>query len=204
MAFNLSAELVYTNVVNLIDLAAVPLDVPDRGPEDPLVIAGGTAPSILSRWPTSSMPSSWVTARVVAGEINETVRMWLARPATERVRSELWLALAAVEGVYVPALYCSTYVDGRRRRPCPPGPVCLERRPPAPDRPGHWPYPAHPLVPLTEVVHDRLNVEVFRGCTRGPPLLPSGHGHPPCSRAAGGYTKDGGEPRAGLERPRRG
>src|ERR1019366_5139357 len=41
MAFNLSAELVYTNVVNLIDLAGVPLHVDDRGPEDPLVIAGG-------------------------------------------------------------------------------------------------------------------------------------------------------------------
>ena len=35
-----------------------------------------------------------------------------------------------------------------------------------------WPYPKHQLVPLTEVVHDRLNVEVFRGCTRGLPLLP--------------------------------
>src|SRR5580700_7409863 len=41
MAFNLSAELVYTNVVNLIDLAEVPLHVGDRGPDDPLVIAGG-------------------------------------------------------------------------------------------------------------------------------------------------------------------
>ena len=41
-----------------------------------------------------------------------------------------------------------------------------------------WPYPSHPLVPLTEVVHDRLNVEVFRGCARMP-LLPGRHDHPP-------------------------
>ena len=104
----------------------------------------------------------------VAGEINETVGMWLARPATERVRSELWLALAAVEGVYVPALYRSTYADGRlvSTVPARPGVPAEVSKRTVTDL-ADWPYPAHPLVPLTEVVHDRLNVEVFRGCTRG-------------------------------------
>jgi len=44
-----------------------------------------------------------------------------------------------------------------------------------------WPYPRRQLVPVTEVVHDRLSVEVFRGCTRGLPLLPGGNDHPPGS-----------------------
>ncbi|HLJ09417.1 MAG TPA: radical SAM protein, partial [Acidimicrobiia bacterium] len=76
--------------------------------------------------------------------------------------------LAAIPGVYVPALYEPTEIGGAfgGMRP---------RTPAAPDQVvkrtvadlAAWPYPRHQLVPLTEVVHDRLNVEVFRGCTRG-------------------------------------
>ena len=57
IAFNLSAELVYTNVLNCIDLAGVAVRAEERRPEDPLVAAGGTAPSTPSRWPTSSTSS---------------------------------------------------------------------------------------------------------------------------------------------------
>jgi radical SAM family uncharacterized protein len=168
MAFNLSAELVYTNVVNLIDLAEVPLHVSDRGPEDPLVIAGGHC--AFNPEPLADFVDAFVMGdgEEVAGEINETVGAWLARPATERMRRELWLALAAVDGVYVPALYRSTYADGRlvSTVPARPGvPTEVSKR--TVSDLADWPYPAHPLVPLTEVVHDRLNVEVFRGCTRG-------------------------------------
>ena len=78
------------------------------------------------------------------------------------------LALAGVEGVYVPAMYEVTY-DGPRIAsvtPRHPGvPEQVEKRTIA-DL-AEWPYPRNQLVPLTEVVHDRLNVEVFRGCTRG-------------------------------------
>ncbi|MCZ7534554.1 MAG: radical SAM protein [Acidimicrobiia bacterium] len=76
--------------------------------------------------------------------------------------------LAAIEGVYVPSMYDVEYD----------GPVIREVRPSYPDVPevvekrtiedlAEWPYPKSQLVPLVEVVHDRLNVEVFRGCTRG-------------------------------------
>ena len=76
--------------------------------------------------------------------------------------------LATIPGVYVPAMYEVTY-DGPRI-------VAVEPR--YPDVPARvdkrtvadldeWPYPKQQLVPLMEVVHDRLNVEVFRGCTRG-------------------------------------
>jgi radical SAM family uncharacterized protein len=168
MAFNLSAELVYTNVVNLIDLAEVPLHVGDRGPEDPLVIAGGHC--AFNPEPLADFVDAFVMGdgEEVAGEINETVGAWLVRPATERVRTELWLALAAVEGVYVPALYRSSYADGRlvSTLPVRPGVPAEVSKRTVTDL-ADWPYPAHPLVPLTEVVHDRLNVEVFRGCTRG-------------------------------------
>ncbi len=86
-----------------------------------------------------------------------------------RDRQALRLSLAEIEGVYVPALYESTYDESGR---------LVGTYPVAPQVPSEvakrtvldladWPYPSHPLVPLTEVVHDRLNVEVFRGCTRG-------------------------------------
>jgi radical SAM family uncharacterized protein len=76
--------------------------------------------------------------------------------------------LARIPGVYVPSLYDVTYdgdeIAGVRPR-VPEAPAVVEKRTVA-DL-AAWPYPKQQLVPLTEVVHDRLNVEVFRGCTRG-------------------------------------
>ncbi len=102
----------------------------------------------------------------VVGEITEVVGAWKrsGRTAREGVLREL----ATIPGVYVPAMYDVDYD----------GPFIAEVRPRFPDVPervdkrtvadlGEWPYPKHQLVPLIEVVHDRLNVEVFRGCTRG-------------------------------------
>ena len=107
----------------------------------------------------------------VVGEINEVVAAWLAGGRGERV--DLLRSLAGLEGVYVPALYTASYADGRLIGTRPhdsAAPAEVTKRTVA-DL-ADWPYPARPLVPLTEVVHDRLNVEVFRGCTRGVPLLP--------------------------------
>jgi radical SAM family uncharacterized protein len=84
-------------------------------------------------------------------------------------RGEVLSLLAGVEGVYVPSFYEAEYLpDGRLRGTFP-------RHPSAPARIMRrtvfdldaYPYPKRPLVPLTEVVHERLSVEVFRGCVRG-------------------------------------
>ncbi len=168
VAFNLSAELVYTNVVNLIDLAGLPLHAADRGPGDALVVAGGHC--AFNPEPLADFVDAFVLGdgEEVAGEVSEVVRDWLARPETERSRDGLRRDLAALEGVYVPALYEPEYAGGRlvATRPLDAGvPAQVDKRTVA-DL-AEWPYPARPLVPLTEVVHDRLNVEVFRGCTRG-------------------------------------
>src|SRR5207249_7668602 len=76
--------------------------------------------------------------------------------------------LSHVGGVYVPSMYDVAY-DGPALVSVTPRyadvPDVVEKRTVA-DL-AHWPYPKHQLVPLTEVVHDRLNVEIFRGCTRG-------------------------------------
>ena len=103
----------------------------------------------------------------VVSEINEAVAAWKASGRAERI--DVLRALAGIEGVYVPALYEPRYLaDGRLEVTAPIDPAApdvVEKRTIA-DL-GDWPYPKQQLVPLTEVVHDRLNVEVFRGCTRG-------------------------------------
>jgi radical SAM family uncharacterized protein len=168
MAFNLAAELVYTNVLNCVDLAGVPVRSADRRPSDPLVMAGGHA--AFNPEPLADYIDVFVMGdgEEVVGEINEVVRDWVTSGRTEGSRAQVLRELSHVTGVYVPSLYDVIYD----------GPDLVAVTPRYPDVPalvakrtiadlGDWPYPKRPMVPLTEVVHDRLNVEVFRGCTRG-------------------------------------
>jgi radical SAM family uncharacterized protein len=168
LAFNLSAELVYTNVLNLIDLAGVPLHAAERGSGDPLVVAGGHC--TYNPEPLADFVDAFVLGdgEEAVGDVTDVLAPWLARPVDERDRRDVLVALAGVDGVYVPSLYRPRYDDGRlvATEPAVPGiPERVEKRTIA-DL-ADWPYPKQQLVPLTEVVHDRLNVEVFRGCTRG-------------------------------------
>ena len=168
IAFNLSAELVFTNVLNCIDLAGVPVRSADRGPDHPLIAAGGHC--TFNPEPLADFVDLFVIGdgEEVVSEITEIVREWKAGGRTEGSRERVLRALAAVPGVYVPSMYDVEY-DGPRLAAVTP------RFPDVPDRVekrtiadlGDWPYPKQQLVPLTEVVHDRLNVEIFRGCTRG-------------------------------------
>jgi len=168
IAFNLSAELVYTNVLNMLDLAGVPVLAERRRPEDPLVVVGGHAafnPEPLADFIDLAVLGE---GEEVVSEITEIVREWKASGRTEGSRESVLRALAQVPGVYVPSMYEVEY-DRERTVSITP------RHPDVPARVvkrtvsdlGEWDYPRRPLAPLTEVVHDRLAVEVFRGCTRG-------------------------------------
>jgi radical SAM family uncharacterized protein len=162
LAFNLSAELVYTNVLNCIDLAGIPVRASQRTPDHPLIGAGGHC--TYNPEPLADFVDFFVLGdgEEVASEITEVIRDWKRDGRTSR--EGVLRALATVPGVYVPALYDVT--PGQLPRPkFPEAPERVEKRTIA-DL-GAWPYPKTQLVPLTEVVHDRLNVEVFRGCTRG-------------------------------------
>ncbi|MEZ5258759.1 MAG: TIGR03960 family B12-binding radical SAM protein [Ilumatobacteraceae bacterium] len=168
IAFNLSAELVYTNVLNCLDLAGVPVRAEDRRPEDPLVIVGGHAafnPEPLADFIDVAVLGE---GEEVIGELNEVIRDWIASGRTEGSREGVLRELSKVPGAYVPSMYEVEYD----------GPALMAVTPRYPDVPAtvekrtvadlaEWPYPKRPLAPLTEVVHDRLSVEVFRGCTRG-------------------------------------
>jgi radical SAM family uncharacterized protein len=166
LAFNLSSELVFTNVLQMIHLAGVPVRAEDRRPEHPLVVVGGHAafnPEPLADFIDMAVLGE---GEEVVGEITGVVGAWIRGGRADR--TAVLRDLAQLPGVYVPSMYEVTYD----------GPAIAAVAPRHPDIPptvdkrtvadlGEWPYPRRPLVPLTEVVHDRLNVEVFRGCTRG-------------------------------------
>ncbi len=170
LAFNLSAELTYTNLLNCVDLAGVPVRAAERRPEHPLVAAGGHC--TYNPEPLADFLDFVVLGdgEEVVSEITQVIGGWKASGRTEGSRAAVLRELSHVEGVYVPSMYEVEYEpDGGRIRAITP------RHPDVPERVekrtiadlAQWPYPRNQLVPLTEVVHDRLNVEVFRGCTRG-------------------------------------
>ncbi len=171
LAFNMSAELTYTNVLNCVDLAELPIKAADRGNQHSLVIIGGHC--TYNPEPLANFVDVVVLGdgEEVVGEITDVIAQHMATDRSEAKfsdRQALLRALADVESVYVPSLYEVSY-DGpvaTAIKPTAPGvPELIEKRTVA-DL-ADWPYPKEQLVPLTEVVHDRLNVEVFRGCTRG-------------------------------------
>ncbi|HKY16223.1 MAG TPA: TIGR03960 family B12-binding radical SAM protein [Microthrixaceae bacterium] len=172
LAFNLSAELTYTNLLNCIDLAGLAVRQAERRDHDPLIVVGGHC--TFNPEPIADFVDLVVLGdgEEVVSEISDVVGAWKAAHGNEPVpdgsKAELLLALAKVDGVYVPSLYDVAYD----------GPALVSVTPKFPGVPervqkrtiadlAEWPYPRRQLVPLTEVVHDRLNVEVFRGCTRG-------------------------------------
>ncbi len=165
LAFNLAAELVYTNVLNCINLAGLPVRSADRGEEDMLVAAGGHC--AYNPEPLADFVDFFVMGdgEEIAGEITEVIS---AAKRKKLSRIQILRELAAVSGVYVPAAYKPIY-EGEAymglEQIWQEAPALIERR--IIDDLSKWDYPKNQLVPLTEVVHDRLSVEVFRGCTRG-------------------------------------
>jgi radical SAM family uncharacterized protein len=168
LAFNLSSELVFTNVLNMIDLAGAPVRAQDRTDTDPVVIVGGHAafnPEPLADFIDVAVLGE---GEEVVGAITEVLWRWKATARSGGSRHAMLRELATVPGVYVPSLYEVTY-DGPRLVAVTPRyrdvPAVVHKATVA-DL-GQWPYPKSPMAPVTEVVHDRLAVEVFRGCTRG-------------------------------------
>jgi len=163
-----STELGYTNLLTALDLAGIPLDAADRDESHPVVIAGGHAafnPEPIAEFIDAAVLGDGEQA-VLA--ITDIVRRW-KRDGRPGGRDELLLRLARTGGVYVPRFYDVEYLpDGRIKRVVP-------NRPGVPWRVSkhtvmdldEWPYPKQPLVPLAETVHERMSVEIFRGCTRG-------------------------------------
>lgn len=167
VAITLSYELTYSNVVNALDLGGITLLAAERADDEPLVIAGGVG--TFNAEPVAELFDACVLGEgeEVVGDITEVVARWKRRGGGPR--HELWTELAGIDGVYIPAFYRPRYAtDGRLLETVPVHPAAppvVRRR--VVDDLDRFPYPTRMVVPFTEIVHDRVAVEVMRGCTKG-------------------------------------
>ena len=168
IAFNLSSELVYTNLINCLDLAGVPVSSVDRTGNDPLIGAGGHC--VYNPEPLANIVDFFALGdgEEVVSDITKVIHEYKSSEDVTQSRRDLLQELSKLEGVYVPSMYEATYDESGAQILKPVNdevPALIEKRTIVDLE--EWPYPKKQLVPITEVVHDRLNVEVFRGCTRG-------------------------------------
>ncbi|GAB4501809.1 MAG: TIGR03960 family B12-binding radical SAM protein [Anaerolineales bacterium] len=165
LGFTLPYETLYTNALNMLNLAGIPVRAAERGPEDPLVIAGGHA--AMNPEPMHAFMDAFVIGEgeEVIHEIIEAVKAW--KSGQTQNRKALLLTLAQIPGVYVPSLYETRYQeDGTilQTSPlCPEAPKKVVKRMVA----KLPPPPVNFIVPNIESVHNRASVEIMRGCTRG-------------------------------------
>jgi len=161
---SLPYETLYTNTLNLLALGGVPVRAADRGEDDPLVIAGGHA--TLNPEPMADFIDAFVIGE---GEdaILELARMALEGKRSGWERAEILRRMAGVWGVYVPSFYEVTYEsDGSLASVAS---LCPEARLPILKRivPRLPPPLTRFIVPYIDVAHNRIPIEIQRGCTRG-------------------------------------
>ena len=177
VAFSIGYEMAYTTVLDMLDMAGIPLHSAERTGLTPLVIAGGT--SCVNPGPMSDFLDLMILGE---GEEVDPEVLELYRKA----RNEGWskhrflVAASHIEGVFVPSLYEETYnPDGTLAAftPLDGAPERVRKRI-IEDMDSVY-FPTNPIVPSTEIVHDRVNVELFRGCIRGCRFCQAGYVYRP-------------------------
>ncbi|HTY41408.1 MAG TPA: TIGR03960 family B12-binding radical SAM protein [Thermoanaerobaculia bacterium] len=178
LGFSLQAELNYSNILNMLDLAGLPVWQRDRRESDPIVLGGG--PCTANPEPIADFFDAFLV-----GDAEEALLVFLDAYRDGRARGlsrrELLILLAGIDGIYVPSLYDVAYrEDGRI--------ASITRNDPrAPERARRtWVpvlkpdyYPDRPMVPSVEIVQDRLGLEVMRGCTQGCRFCQAGYWYRP-------------------------
>lgn len=166
VAFTLQYELCYTNMVNMLSLAEIPLYSKDRGEEHPLIIAGG--PCSYNPEPVADFVDVF---SIGEGEeaIPELVELYRKCKKEGKTKKEfLYLAATTLEGFYVPSLYDVEYNEDGTIRSFTPAqgvPAKIQKRI-IKDLDKVY-YPTKSEIPYIETVHDRIVMEIFRGCIRG-------------------------------------
>ncbi len=165
VGFTLQYEMSYTNILNMLDMGGIPVYSKDRTEKDPLVVFGG--PCAYNPEPVADFADL-----IVIGEGEEVIQEILDLYEKERdnyIKADFLRKAAAIQGVYVPALYEALYhEDGTLKsfNPFHEGiPKSVKKRF-VKDLDKVY-YPDRFIVPYIEIVHDRSMLELFRGCTRG-------------------------------------
>ncbi len=177
LAFSIGYEMAYTTVLDMLDMAGIPLRSADRPNLLPLIWAGGTAA-------VNAEPMAPFLDLFVVGEgeevDNEVLTLLREAKLGGWSKGEFLVKAAQIQGVYVPSLYEVSYrEDGRIAAVTPKNgaPARVTKR--IIQDLDAVPYPTKPIVPSTEVVHDRVSLELFRGCVRGCRFCQAGHVYRP-------------------------
>ncbi len=177
VGFSLGYEMAYTNVLNMLDLAHIPLHSDQRGEEDPIVVAGGTC--VYNGEPLADFIDIFSLGE---GEDVTLEMIDLYRKGKQEgwSRAEFLQHAAQVPGLYVPSLYEVTYhEDGTVQAITPThgAPEHIRKRIVA-DLDKSY-FPVKTIIPSTDIVHDRVMLEVFRGCIRGCRFCQAGYCYRP-------------------------
>ncbi|KFO67401.1 hypothetical protein ER57_10980 [Smithella sp. SCADC] len=148
IGFSLQYELSYTNVLNMLDLGGIPLARKERKEGHPLIIAGG--PCCFNPAPLVDFIDAFVIGEgeEVVEEISAAIR---AGKKSSLSRNNLIKEMAKIPGIYVPTVHGKDQIIKKRNV------VDLNL----------WKHPLRPIVPLMQTIHDRITLEIARGCTRG-------------------------------------
>ena len=166
LGFTLQYEMSYTNILNMMDLAGIPILSKDRAEEDPIIVAGG--PCAYNPEPLAPFVDFFYIGE---GEFayDDILDLYKQYKKEGRTRAEFLEALLDIEGMYVPSFYEEVYKeDGTilEKRPLHPKAKTKIRKVIMTDMDEVY-YPEKLIVPYIEIVHDRVVLELFRGCTRG-------------------------------------
>jgi radical SAM family uncharacterized protein len=167
VGFTLQYELSFSNIVNMLDLAGIPIMAEERSAEDPIIMGGG--PCAFNPEPMADFFDLIVLGEgeEIVLELAEAINSW--KQEGKRDRRELLLSLSKYPGVYVPSLYTVEYgADGLLKRFEPKDnqvPQVITKT--VVSNLDQAFFPTAPIVPYMEIVHDRIMLELFRGCTRG-------------------------------------
>ncbi len=165
LGITLPYELCYSNILTILHLAGLPFPAADRGEDAPLILGGGSCSF-------NPEPVADFFDAILLGDgeeaILEIADMVIKAKQTRQPKADLLKELATVGGIYIPSFYTASYdQSGRISRI-----ACHEKQHPSVDRRilsdlNRTDHLKRPLVPNAKIIHDRLGIEIARGCTRG-------------------------------------
>ena len=166
VGFSLQHELCYTNVLTMLDLGRIPFFSRERSAVDPLVIAGG--PACFNPEPVADLFDAFVIGDGEEAALSICRAVREAKRADNKDRKSLLKELRNIPGIYIPSLFRVHYRQGGLVKDFEPLLQDYQevKKAIVPDIES-FPPPSAPVVPFTGLVHDRLSIEISRGCTRG-------------------------------------
>lgn len=166
VGFTLQYEMCYTNILNMLDMSGIPIYAKDRGEDDPIIVCGGSC--AYNPEPLADFVDFFYLGEGEA-EYDHIMEIYKEHKKNGGKREDFLRKLLSVNGMYVPRFYDVTYKENGEIasfEPNVPEAPRTIRKVIVTDMDSVY-YPPKMIVPLIETVHDRVTLELFRGCIRG-------------------------------------